>query len=733
MEPIEVIDVDEDEIVPIIPAAVPTRSSNEGEIVSASQARSDLEHDELTQPFVDIHQLFTLYNQKHFNSTLKRTYVEYSTRMTLCAGTCTFKGPHAGCRIALSEPLLKYRPRSDLLSTLLHEMIHAYLFETEGVAVRDGPDGHGPRFMSHANRINRAESGKVSITPYHSFTDEVDLYRVHHWTCNRCGRVIKRAMNRAPAPRDPFWPVHEKACGGTFIKTNEPDKKNKKTTRKRLPKNRAVAVDPSAASHSQHPTGVMRTLRIDTMLKRKSRQAPPPDTVPCPCCNTTILKKDLNSHLDSCLTPGLFSQGSDHLLSVPRFDQGSDGGNRHLPSSNITPEVLKTDKHETAVGKKVQKSPRPSQRLTTNHPWSAVLRRPRTESEALKEIVPNQEKLSAFAADPSGLHPSSVKDLIRPVSTSSTAQRLHTGTVDIVSILKDIKKRKYTPHELQGEAENRIRKHFAGGVECIDVSDDEPVGSESSTAGRMAKIMATKGRVGLHGGRTLDASEVLELIGVDSGTSQPSRSAQVENGRGEVAQSYSQRQRKGTRWDPESHRRFDGQRETRSENVGDNVIEVVDDVIDVDLEQKSTATCPVCDSPVAHEELERHVNDCLNAVSGAESKQREKGRDENPQSSGKCPVCDCTVPRSQLESHVNSCLNDADMANFLLTSERDATANATPAARPAKRKKSHELGSDDIENNNFRRCPLCDLAVPGDALQDHVSRCMLSCGLEDAF
>ncbi len=43
--------------------------------------------------------------------------------------------------IRLSVPLLKLRPRKDLVETLLHEMIHAYLFVTDG---DDDHDGHGP-------------------------------------------------------------------------------------------------------------------------------------------------------------------------------------------------------------------------------------------------------------------------------------------------------------------------------------------------------------------------------------------------------------------------------------------------------------------------------------------------------------------------------------------------------------------------------------------------------------
>ena len=35
-----------------------------------------------------------------------------------------------GCEIRLSEPLLKFRSTADLKNTLLHEMIHAFLYVT---------------------------------------------------------------------------------------------------------------------------------------------------------------------------------------------------------------------------------------------------------------------------------------------------------------------------------------------------------------------------------------------------------------------------------------------------------------------------------------------------------------------------------------------------------------------------------------------------------------------------
>ena len=57
------------------------------------------------------------------------------------------------CCVGISIPLLKLRPRKDLVETLLHEMIHAYLFVTDN---NDNHDGHGPEFHKHMYRINQA-------------------------------------------------------------------------------------------------------------------------------------------------------------------------------------------------------------------------------------------------------------------------------------------------------------------------------------------------------------------------------------------------------------------------------------------------------------------------------------------------------------------------------------------------------------------------------------------------
>ncbi len=71
---------------------------------------------------------------------------------------------------------------------------------------------------------------------YHTFHDEVDNYRQHWWLCDGpCQKRppyfghVKRAMNRAPSPRDPWWADHQRTCGGTYRKIKEPEGYGQKT------------------------------------------------------------------------------------------------------------------------------------------------------------------------------------------------------------------------------------------------------------------------------------------------------------------------------------------------------------------------------------------------------------------------------------------------------------------------------------------------------------------------
>ncbi|XP_059471817.1 DNA-dependent metalloprotease dvc-1 [Neocloeon triangulifer] len=185
---------------------------------------------ELLDPCPDVHGMFIEFNHKFFWGKLDGVEVKWSPRMTLCAGVCSYEGRGGLCSIRLSAPLLKLRPRKDLVETLLHEMIHAYLFVTANNRDRDG---HGPEFQKHMHRIN-GESG-CKITIYHSFHAEVRVYQQHVWRCEGPCKtrrpffgLVRRASNRVPGPRDLWWAEHQKTCGGTFIKIQEPEEFTKK-------------------------------------------------------------------------------------------------------------------------------------------------------------------------------------------------------------------------------------------------------------------------------------------------------------------------------------------------------------------------------------------------------------------------------------------------------------------------------------------------------------------------
>ncbi|TEA40951.1 hypothetical protein DBR06_SOUSAS20710005 [Sousa chinensis] len=198
---------------------------------------------ELVDPTPDIQALFMLFNDRFFWGHLEAVEVKWSMRMTLCAGICSYEGRGGMCSIRLSEPLLKLRPRKDLVETLLHEMIHAYLFVTNNDKDREG---HGPEFCKHMHRINRLTG--ANITVYHTFHSEVDEYRRHWWRCDGpCQHkkpyygYVKRATNRAPSAHDSWWAEHQKTCGGTYIKIKEPESYSKQGKGKTKPGEQPVS------------------------------------------------------------------------------------------------------------------------------------------------------------------------------------------------------------------------------------------------------------------------------------------------------------------------------------------------------------------------------------------------------------------------------------------------------------------------------------------------------------
>lgn len=240
----------------------------------SQMTQNDPEWD-LIDPCPDIRALFQEYDKKYFWSRLGSCIVEWSKRMTICAGIFYLR---EGGIIRLSEPLLKYRPRTDLIDTLLHEMIHAYLYLTHNYKDRGE---HGDEFKGHAARINKLANSRITV--YHSFHDEVNNCRQHVWRCDGPCRTnppfygyVKRSMNRAPGKNDTWWSQHESKCNGKFSKVSEPQlfkqKQEEKISKLKLKNEKKSSSENPISSSSSELKSSSKIKTLDSFFTSKASQ-----------------------------------------------------------------------------------------------------------------------------------------------------------------------------------------------------------------------------------------------------------------------------------------------------------------------------------------------------------------------------------------------------------------------------------------------------------------------------
>lgn len=162
--------------------------------------------------------LFQSANVELFDGKLDNVTVSWSGRLTSSAGIFHGLRNEGKAYINLSYKLLCHEPAIHFIETLLHEMIHAYLFITE---TRD-KSSHGPNFRRKMNEINDRTGFNVSIT--HDYHDAVNSLQKYVWRCDGVCRsqasynygFIKRSVNRPPNPNDIFFSRHTKLCGGQY-------------------------------------------------------------------------------------------------------------------------------------------------------------------------------------------------------------------------------------------------------------------------------------------------------------------------------------------------------------------------------------------------------------------------------------------------------------------------------------------------------------------------------------
>ncbi|MGK7913074.1 MAG: SprT family zinc-dependent metalloprotease [Synechococcus sp.] len=150
----------------------------------------------------DLEALFTQLNRELFDHQIPVIPVAWSKRMTRAAGLFWWKQhldgkkPEFEYGIRLSLPLLQQRPHADLLATLAHEMIHAWV----SLYLEDLRHGHGTLFQTKMAEVNRIQS-EFEVTQHHSFTEEVQRHTKYRWDCSQCGAIYRRQRNSIDVKR----------------------------------------------------------------------------------------------------------------------------------------------------------------------------------------------------------------------------------------------------------------------------------------------------------------------------------------------------------------------------------------------------------------------------------------------------------------------------------------------------------------------------------------------------
>jgi predicted SprT family Zn-dependent metalloprotease len=185
-----------------------------------------------SHPPLDSSQLTGLWNDlnvRYFAGALPAIPVVWSRRLTSSVGMFVSRtGPRSSwgngaqsktskreirLSIPLLTPLLARTPfgKSELLSTLAHEMIHQWQYDV----LKRRPN-HGTDFQRKMREMNR--DGTLAITVYHALKKEVQALSRFAWQCGRCGRIYRR-QRRTIQPRR----HHCGSCRGALHEVSSSD------------------------------------------------------------------------------------------------------------------------------------------------------------------------------------------------------------------------------------------------------------------------------------------------------------------------------------------------------------------------------------------------------------------------------------------------------------------------------------------------------------------------------
>ncbi|XP_050072068.1 uncharacterized protein LOC126559951 [Anopheles maculipalpis] len=181
--------------------------------------------------FVDVlpnvEAIFAKFDAQFFQSRFKKKkiFIVWSDSLGSSCTNRNFNDDEGRYTIALNGPLLALRPRIEIISIVLHEMIHA-LLKMEGI--QEPNSGHGGNFRKIMTFLNSTLQTSISFN--HKLNNTDTTCRSQWYRCTGiCHNYqpfhgIVRSIDGPPGLQNEWWKEHANSCGGTFYKMYEMSK-----------------------------------------------------------------------------------------------------------------------------------------------------------------------------------------------------------------------------------------------------------------------------------------------------------------------------------------------------------------------------------------------------------------------------------------------------------------------------------------------------------------------------
>uniref|UniRef100_A0A182NQY1 Protein with SprT-like domain at the N terminus n=1 Tax=Anopheles dirus TaxID=7168 RepID=A0A182NQY1_9DIPT len=339
----------------------------------------------------DIGAIFRKFDALYFQSRFKnkKITIVWSDAM---GNTCTnrnFNSEDGKYIIALNGPLLTLRPRIEIISIVLHEMIHG-LLKVDGI--KEPNNGHGNNFRKIMTFLNSMLQTSISFN--HKLNNTSLTCRNQWYRCTGiCHNYdpffgIVRSPDGPPGLHNEWWTEHADSCGGTFYKIYEMSKIVAGEVSTRYAVNVKYMLPQRENIHGRYKTtlppkesidltsdvpNVIYTCNPDVVTVDTDETARPPIStatadkfiehfgrsiaftrdefeMQCPICQDRIKRKLFGSHIDGCkgfvrvvqwkksATGSIVQNGLLELKSIPRLQSTSNTvGRQRATSDSATP------------------------------------------------------------------------------------------------------------------------------------------------------------------------------------------------------------------------------------------------------------------------------------------------------------------------------------------------------------------------------------------------------------